>query len=57
MPPVNSPGMSDRKTGTKSAWPEAIAGRSGAPTKSEFERNSFSRPGSANGAGPAVCRW
>ena len=54
---VNRPGMSERKIGTKSARPSAMGRRSGAPVNSDTDRNSFSRPASANGAGPAVCRW
>ena len=53
---VNSRGMSERKIGTKSARPSATASRSGAPVNSDTERNRPACAGSANGAGPAVCR-
>ena len=55
-PDRKSPGMSDRKIGTKSARPSSIAARSGAPVKSETDRNWPALSASANGAGPAVCR-
>ena len=56
-PERKSPGMSERKIGTKSARPSSIASRRGAPVKSETDRNRPSCSGAANGAGPAVCRW
>ena len=36
---VNSVGMSERKTGTKSARPSSMASRTGAPVNSDTERN------------------
>jgi hypothetical protein len=58
MRPVwKSDGMSDRKMGTKSAAPSAMAPRSGGPVKTETEKKRGRCAGSTNGAGPAVCKW
>ncbi len=53
---LKSLGISDRKMGTKSARPSSMARRSGAPVKRDTDWKELARSGSANGAGPAVCR-
>jgi hypothetical protein len=56
-PPVNSAGMSDRNTGTKSARPSATATRASGPTKNDTERSHGDTAGANSGAVPIVCRW
>ena len=50
------PGMSDRKTGMKSARPVVDRLAHGRPAKSETEQEAALVLGIANGAGPCVCR-
>ncbi len=54
---ANSDGTSDRKMGTKSAWPRSMGPRRHGPVKSEIEWKRCQRSPSSQGALPARCRW
>ncbi len=56
-PLVMRVGISDRKTGRKSARPSCTALRTLAPMKKAMCRKRCSRPGATYGALPSVMRW